>query len=82
MNRILVPGETCWRIEPADNLACIVDAADYFHHAKSAMLQAEKRIMLIGWDFDTRIKLEPGEQTLDGPNRLGMFLRWLVREKP
>ena len=82
MNRILVPGETCWRIEPADNLACIVDAADYFHHAKSAMLQAEKRIMLIGWDFDTRIKLEPGKQTLDGPNRLGMFLRWLVREKP
>ncbi|WP_305225834.1 hypothetical protein, partial [Klebsiella pneumoniae] len=38
--------------------------------------------MLIGWDFDTRIKLEPGKQTLDGPNRLGMFLRWLVREKP
>lgn len=82
MSKILVPNETCWRIEPADNLACIVDAADYFHHAKSAMLQAEKRIMLVGWDFDTRIKLEPREQTLDGPNRLGKFLRWLVDEKP
>ncbi|MGC0362628.1 phosphatidylserine/phosphatidylglycerophosphate/cardiolipin synthase-like enzyme [Rhodococcus sp. 27YEA15] len=82
MSRILVPGQTCWRIEPADNLACIVDAADYFHHAKSAMLQAEKRIMLVGWDFDTRIKLEPVTQTLDGPNRLGRFLRWLVAEKP
>lgn len=80
--RILRPGETCWRIEPADRLACIVDAADYFRHAKAAMLGARRRIMLIGWDFDVRIRLEPVEKTLEGPNRLGRFLSWLVKRRP
>ncbi|WP_330179806.1 phospholipase D-like domain-containing protein [Nocardia sp. NBC_01503] len=80
--RILIPGETCWQLARADRLACIVDAADYFRHAKSAMLRARKRIVLIGWDFDTRIKFEPQGTTLDGPNRLGEFLSWLPGERP
>ncbi|MFD3745363.1 phospholipase D-like domain-containing protein [Nocardia sp. NPDC058633] len=79
---ILTPGQTCWQIAPADRLACIVDAADYFRHAKSAMLQARKRIVLIGWDFDTRIKFEPQEKTLEGPNQLGKFLSWLPKQRP
>lgn len=80
--RIAVPGETCWRVDRADRLACIVDAADYFRYAKSAMLQARRRILLIGWDFDTRIKLEPDRKTLEGPNRLGAFLKWLPHRHP
>ncbi|PYE17896.1 phosphatidylserine/phosphatidylglycerophosphate/cardiolipin synthase-like enzyme [Williamsia limnetica] len=79
---VLVPGETCWQIAEADRLSVIVDAADYFRHAKAAMLQARHRIVLIGWDFDTRIKLEPAEKTLDGPNRLGPFLKWLPEQNP
>jgi phosphatidylserine/phosphatidylglycerophosphate/cardiolipin synthase-like enzyme len=74
--RLLVPGRTCWRIERADRLALIVDAADYFRLAKAAMLKAQHSIMLIGWDFDTRIKFEPETQTLEGPNRLGEFLSY------
>jgi phospholipase D1/2 len=38
--------------------------------------------VLIGWDFDTRILLERGGETLPGPNQLGFFLRWLIRERP
>ncbi|MGW5454315.1 phospholipase D-like domain-containing protein [Nocardia sp. NPDC003979] len=79
---ILTPGETCWQIARADRLACIIDAADYFRYAKSAMLRARKRIVLIGWDFDTRIKFEPQDKTLDGPNRLGKFLSWLPKQRP
>ena len=79
---VLEPGGTCWRIARAERLTCIVDAADYFRHAKSAMLQAKKRIMLIGWDFDTRIKFEPDGPTLEGPNKLGEFLRWLPERRP
>ena len=81
-SRVLVPGDTCWQIARADRLACIIDAADYFFYAKSAMLEARHRIILIGWDFDTRIKLEPGGQTLEGPNRLGDFLKWLPKHRP
>ncbi|MFD6107954.1 phospholipase, partial [Nocardia salmonicida] len=80
--QILTPGETCWQIAQADRLACIVDAADYFRYAKAAMLRARKRIVLIGWDFDTRIKFEPQGKTLEGPDRLGKFLSWLPKQRP
>ena len=79
--QMLKEGRNCWRIERSERLALIVDAADYFRHAKSAMLKAQHRIMLIGWDFDTRIKLEPEEQSLEGPNVLGDFLSWLPKHR-
>jgi phosphatidylserine/phosphatidylglycerophosphate/cardiolipin synthase-like enzyme len=80
--RSLIPDRTCWRIERANRLAVIVDAAEYFWLAKAAMLKARHRIMLIGWDFDTRIKFEPERQELEGPNRLGQFLSWLPKHRP
>ena len=80
-SRLLVPGRTCWRIERANRFALIVDAADYFRTAKAAMLKAQRRIMLIGWDFDTRIKFEPEGSTIPGPNRLGEFLSWLPKQR-
>ena len=40
----------------------IVDAADYYHCIRSAMTEARRRILIIGWDFDTRIALEPDER--------------------
>lgn len=79
---VLRPGRSCWRIEPAERFALIIDAAEYFRHAKAAMLKARSRIMLIGWDFDVRIELEPAKQTLEGPNRLGDFLAWLPESRP
>ena len=79
---ILRPGRTCWRIEPAGRLALIVDAADYFKAVKEAILAARHSVYLIGWDFDTRIKFEPDGKTLEGPNKLGPFLRWIDRNRP
>lgn len=80
--RLLVAGQTCWRVERADRVACIIDGQDYFRHVKAAMLQAQRRILLIGWDFDTRMLLERGGKTLPGPNPLGTLLRYLVRIRP
>lgn len=79
---LLVPGDTCWRIERANRFAFIVDAADYYRLAKQAILNARHSVMLIGWDFDSRIKLEPGGATLEGPNRLGPFLSWIADRRP
>lgn len=79
---LLLSGETCWRIEQAERMAVIIDAADYFVALKSALLQARRDVLLIGWDFDTRVELEPGEQSLDGPNRIGKLLAWLVHKRP
>jgi phosphatidylserine/phosphatidylglycerophosphate/cardiolipin synthase-like enzyme len=78
----LRPGENCWRVERASRAAVIIDAADYFRAARAAMMAAEHRIMLIGWDFDTRIELIPGSESTDAPSGLGDFILWLVHRRP
>ncbi|WP_426955624.1 phospholipase D-like domain-containing protein [Muricoccus radiodurans] len=79
---LLQPGRNCWTITRADRLAVIIDADEYFRAAHRAMLAAERRIMLIGWDFDARVALVPDEESPDAPTRLGDFILWLVRRRP
>ncbi len=78
---ILRPGQTCWRIEAAHRMALIIDAADYFAHAKAAMLRARRSIFLIGWDFDLRIRLTPDAPDDGSPDQLGKLLRHIVRRR-
>jgi phospholipase D1/2 len=46
------------------------------------MLKAQHSILMIGWDFDTRIDLDPTDETGECPRRLGAFLTWLVETRP
>ena len=77
---VLDPGRNCWRIERAGRAALIVDACDYFHHARKAMLSAEQQILMIGWDFDTRIVLDDADD--EAPATLGSFISWMARHRP
>jgi phospholipase D1/2 len=85
---LLRPGATCWRVARATRAALIVDAADYFLHLRAAMTRADRAVYLIGWDFDLRIEMVPGESDADGnapdgwPNRLDDFLEAVVTRKP
>ncbi|WP_267380925.1 MULTISPECIES: phospholipase D-like domain-containing protein [unclassified Sphingomonas] len=74
------PGRDCWRIERADAMSVIVDAADYFRYARRAMLGAKRRIMMVGWDFDARIVLD--SEATEGPATIGEFVYWLVERNP
>ncbi|ARO13810.1 phospholipase D1/2 [Ketogulonicigenium robustum] len=69
-----------WRTEHADRFTLIVDGADYFVAVREALLKAQHSVMLIGWDFDTRITL--GEGGDGGPERLGDFILWLADRTP
>ena len=81
MDGVAEPGRNCWRIERAGRASLIVDAADYFRIARRAMLSAKEQILLIGWDFDTRICLDYGAD--DGaPVELGALLSWLPKQRP
>lgn len=71
-----------WRTEHAGRAALIVDAADYYVHARHAMMKARERILLIGWDFDTRIILDRGFPRDGAPTELGPFLTWLADSRP
>ncbi|MHA6299138.1 phospholipase D-like domain-containing protein [Devosia sp. CAU 1758] len=77
----LVPQRNCMAVDTAERLSVIVDAEDYFRHARSAMMRARRRIALVGWDFDTRIGLHETEND-DAPTELGRFILWLVEQSP
>lgn len=78
---MLTPGSNCWRIEPATRVSVIVDADEYFRVARDAMMHAQHRIMLIGWDFDARIRLGDVGQD-EAPEQLGDFITWLAERNP
>lgn len=77
-----------WRYARASRVRVVVDAADYFDLMQRAMLKARRRVLLIGWDFDTRIHLLRGRRWYQKgikrqyPSRLGSFFLWLVRHNP
>ena len=72
-----------WRYARAERAHVVIDAADYFGWMQDAFLAARQRIMLIGWDFDTRVQLGRGRRWWNGPSkkthpaRLGALIVWL-----
>ncbi|MGH6611865.1 MAG: phospholipase D-like domain-containing protein, partial [Burkholderiaceae bacterium] len=79
---VISVGKNCWRIEQATRASVIIDADDYFAAARSAMLAAKHRIMLIGWDFDARINVGTSDEEPRAPEKLGDFVLWLVNNRP
>lgn len=77
---IVAQGRNCWRIARASEASVIVDAADYYRIIRGAMVAAQKRIFIVGWDFDTRIALAPDENGQG--ETLGRFFLNLARDKP
>ena len=74
-------GLDCWRTERATRASLIVDADAYFAIARAAMMRAQQRIMLVGWDFDARIEI--GDASADGaPATVGEYIYWLVERTP
>src|SRR5687768_4773432 len=78
---MLEKGRNCWRIERAQRATVIVDAADYFRIVRQAMAAATSQILLIGWDFDTRIDLVREADGI-GPRQLGPFISSLPKRRP
>ncbi|MBK3736361.1 phosphatidylserine/phosphatidylglycerophosphate/cardiolipin synthase-like enzyme [Azospirillum brasilense] len=74
---ILRPGATCWRSERADRVAVLVDGAAFFAAVRAALLRARRSVILLGWDIDPRMRLDPHD-----PETLGDFLARLIRRRP
>lgn len=62
VEKILKPGESCYRIAQADQIDILVDAAPYYKAIYSCITQAQKSILFLGWQFDTRVPLLRGEE--------------------
>ena len=76
------PGRNCWRVEEAKRAALIIDACNYYRMAMEAMIAARSRIILIGWDVDTRVHLDDKKHPSGAPLALGPLLSWLSKRKP
>src|SRR3954469_3886284 len=79
---LLRPGYNCWRVAPADRVALLVDAKDYFEAFHRAALKAERSIVILAWDFNSRTRLHFDPVPKGGPPaELGDFLNFLVRRR-
>lgn len=78
------PNRNVWRVAPANRAAMLVDAADYFGAIRSAMLKAQRSILVAGWDLHAQTRLVgPSGEADDGyPATLAEFLTALVIERP
>jgi phosphatidylserine/phosphatidylglycerophosphate/cardiolipin synthase-like enzyme len=75
---IFESGRNCFRVANAERAAVLVDASNYYARLEQALGQASQSILIIGWDFDGRIKLCPDHQDC---RSLGDFLRSLVEAR-
>ena len=64
---ILKEGWNCWRIAEARRAAFLVDAASYFSALRTAITRAERQILIVGWDIDSRARLVPEPAPDGGP---------------
>lgn len=76
------PGRNCWRVERSGRAAVIIDACDYYHVIRTAMEKARHRILIVGWDFDPRIKLDRRSERGEQDTTLGEFLLQMAKKKP
>jgi phosphatidylserine/phosphatidylglycerophosphate/cardiolipin synthase-like enzyme len=80
---ILDLGRTAWKTARPDAAGVLVDAADYYSAFYEAALQAQKTIILSGWQFDSGVPLLRGEAAPPGAEvRLLSFLNQLCEQKP
>ena len=77
--RLFEVGRNCCAVASADRLTLLVDGAAYFDAFMRAAARAQRSILVLAWDFDsrTRLSFEPG---VEQP-RLGDFLNSLARSR-
>jgi phosphatidylserine/phosphatidylglycerophosphate/cardiolipin synthase-like enzyme/uncharacterized membrane protein YdjX (TVP38/TMEM64 family) len=75
---LFAPGRNCWRVEPCSRAAFLVDGQAYFTAFREAAIQARHSLFILGWDFDTRIRLLIDREPDGYPDRLGPFLSALL----
>ena len=79
---LLDPGRDCWRVATANRFTPLMENNAYFDALASALHKATTSIVVLGWQFDPRTRLDPESPLTDRRGEIGHQLRMLVREKP
>jgi phosphatidylserine/phosphatidylglycerophosphate/cardiolipin synthase-like enzyme len=75
---LFVPGRNCQLAARAARAAFLIDSQLYFSALREALLAARRSILIVGWDFDGAMQLEPDRR----PEQLRELLVRLVAERP
>lgn len=76
------PGRNCRCVVPADRLGVAVDGDVYFRALYHALCAAQRSVLLIGWEFDSRTRLLRDGDRPGPPSQIGPLLDHLVRRNP
>lgn len=79
---LLDPGRDCWRVATANRFTPLMENNAYFDALASALQKATTSIVVLGWQFDPRTRLDPESPLTDRRGEIGHQLRMLVRDKP
>ncbi len=79
---VLRENHNCWRIESAMRVAFLIDGDAYFRALREAAVTAHRRIILLGWDFDSRTRMLVEREPDGYPDQVGSFLHALLIRRP
>src|SRR5262245_65456875 len=80
-NSIFRPGDNCWRVAPAQRAAVLVDGLDYFNAFADAAALARHSIVIVGWDFNSYVRLHPEDGSSGNGDQIGAFLTRLLKRR-
>jgi phospholipase D1/2 len=66
MPHVLHPGRNCARLVKANRFALLVDGSNYYETLAESIAQAQRTVVIVGWDLDSRVRLGPSA----GPGQL------------
>lgn len=79
---IFKPGDNCWRIEPADRIALLVDGENYFGALYEALCTAQRCIRILSWDLYSKMDLLRGSrEPTKYPTQIYELLDALLKER-
>jgi phosphatidylserine/phosphatidylglycerophosphate/cardiolipin synthase-like enzyme/uncharacterized membrane protein YdjX (TVP38/TMEM64 family) len=64
--RMLIEGDTCWRVAHADRAAVLIDGEQYFSALDAALERAERSVRILAWDVHGGIRLRRREAEQGG----------------
>lgn len=77
-----IPGRNCWRVERAGRFAVLMENGAYFTALRSALLKARRSVVVLGWQFDPRTRLDAESAIDEHTDQVGHLLRMMVKTRP
>ncbi len=78
---ILRESRNCWKITKGSRLKFLIDGSAYFSALADALPQARESILILGWDFDSRVRLKYDDDLSSPLPTLGDFLNLLTARR-